>query len=233
MEPEKIRVLLMIPEEQLDQAARKFNLLLPVAHSIRLQAMNLVLGKCCLCGYRTQLGVCESCSQSPATGRLVPWSGQELLTKLNTTDHLLSRTCASCQRVFQLNVGYLLHRLRTNSSKTKRFCNTCTEDYRATKKENQDKTRETDTVLTQSPSAGSEALQKLSTELSTKSTTEAKPREVTAEEKASLEEKQRLERVARIEKEKARQRQSKQTRAQRAAPRKPKTEPPSIGVKND
>jgi len=127
MEPEKIKALLSVPEEQLDQAARKLHLPLPVAQSIRLQAMNLVLGKCCLCGRQTQLGVCRSCSKNPVTGRVVPWSGQELLSQLDPSDQLLSRTCTSCKRTFTLSAKYLLQQLQANDYRPKRLCRFCSE----------------------------------------------------------------------------------------------------------
>ena len=127
MEPEKIKTLLAVPEEQLDQAARKLHLPLPIAHSIRLQAMNLVLGKCCLCGRQTQLGVCKSCSKNPVTGRVVPWSGQELLLQLDPSDQLISRTCTACKRTFTLSAKYLLQQLQANDYRPKKLCRFCSE----------------------------------------------------------------------------------------------------------
>lgn len=134
MEPGKIRILLAAPEEKLDQAARRLQLPLPVAQKVRLQAMNLVLGKCALCGDQTPLGMCKGCFKNHAASRLVWWSGRELLTKLNPNDQLLSRTCASCKRSFTLHVNYLLQQFESGGRKLKKHCRYCSEKENSVRK---------------------------------------------------------------------------------------------------
>lgn len=131
MEPENIRALLEATPDRLEKVARKLELPLPIARDIRVQAMNLVLGKCVLCGKRTLAGMCGHCKRDASHRRMIPWSSIKFLKKLNPSDQLLRQTCSSCNGPFMLSARYLLRKLLSNEvQKLKEVCNTCVEKER-------------------------------------------------------------------------------------------------------
>lgn len=132
MELEKIRTLLATPAEKLEQVAKKLELPLPVARDIRVQAMNLVLGKCALCGKPTMVGMCSHCKKSAPHRRRIPWSSVKLLKMMKPSDQLLRQLCDRCRKPFMLSAKYLLRKLLLRRSEdTKRTCASCVEKEKA------------------------------------------------------------------------------------------------------
>jgi len=119
----------------MEKAAKRFELPLPVARDIRVQAMNLILGRCVLCRKYTLAGMCAHCRKTALHRRRIPWSGIKLLTMLNPSDQLLRQVCNQCRRPFMLSAGYLLRKLLSrNSEDTKNTCNRCLEEEKEAKK---------------------------------------------------------------------------------------------------
>lgn len=128
MEPEKIRTLLAATPDRLEKVAKKMELPLPIARDIRVQAMNLVLGKCVLCGKKTLAGMCGHCKKDASHRRMIPWSSIKFLKMLEPSDQLLRQTCSSCGGTFMLSARYLLRKLLSKGpEKTKVTCNSCIE----------------------------------------------------------------------------------------------------------
>jgi len=131
MEPEKIRTLLAATPERLEKVAKKMELPLPIARDIRVQAMNLILGKCVLCGKRTLAGMCGHCKKDAGHRRMIPWAPIKFLKLLDPSDQLLRQTCSSCGGPFMLSARFLLRNLLAkNPQKLKETCNTCVEKAR-------------------------------------------------------------------------------------------------------
>lgn len=128
MEPEKIRTLLAATPDRLEKVAKKMELPLPIARDIRVQAMNLVLGKCVLCGKKTLAGMCGHCKKDAGHRRMIPWSSIKFLKMLEPSDQLIRQTCSSCGGTFMLSARYLLRKLLAKSpAKAKETCNSCVE----------------------------------------------------------------------------------------------------------
>ena len=128
MEPEKIRVLLATPPDRFEKLAKKLELPLPVARDIRIQAMNLILGKCVLCGKYTLAGMCSHCERNAPQRRMIPWSSIKLLKMMDPSDQLLRQLCDKCGKPFMLSASYLLKKLLLKHPEdTKRTCGACQE----------------------------------------------------------------------------------------------------------
>lgn len=128
MEPEKIRILLVAAPDKLDKEAKKLALPLPVARDIRVQAMNLILGRCVLCSKPTLVGMCASCRKNAPQRRRIPWHSISLLKMMKPSDQLLRQVCDGCGRTFMLSAGYLLRRLLSKQENTKKTCNRCIQE---------------------------------------------------------------------------------------------------------
>lgn len=124
MEAEKIRTLLAA--EKIEKVAKQLELPLPTARDIRVQAMNLVLGRCVLCGKSTLAGMCGYCKKNASHRRMIPWSPVKLLKQLKPSDQILRRQCESCGHTFMLSAKYLLRRL-FSGEELKSSCNSCVE----------------------------------------------------------------------------------------------------------
>lgn len=135
MEPQKVRALVSATPEKLEGVAKRMEVPLPVARDIRVQAMNLILGRCVLCGRATLAGMCRGCRRAAPQRRMLPWSSVGLLKLLDPSDQLIRQACDRCNKPFMLSAGYLLRRLLSGKTEdTKRTCNSCIEAEKEAKR---------------------------------------------------------------------------------------------------
>lgn len=131
-EPEKVRELLATPPDQMEEVAKRIEVPLPIARDLRMQAMNLLLGRCVLCEKTTMAGMCHHCRKRAPERRLVKLSRWRLLRNLKFRDPLLRRVCESCDRVFVLTVGYAIKMLsQTQNFTPAKTCLKCVRNSEA------------------------------------------------------------------------------------------------------
>jgi hypothetical protein len=240
MEAEKIRHLLTVQELDLDQAAREVQVTLPTACNIRIQALNLILGRCVLCGYqKTQGGICKRCSEKPPAQRLVEGTGRELLMKWSPVDQLIHRNCVKCRRPYTLSARYLMTRLETGDTSIRNMCKLCwTENLKengqwalrpvASSRKVEGQEASVTFTLTKETPASTEKSEQVPEEVVTITLERGSGVPVTP---AILvidpadEENKRKERIARIEWDKARKVKAQERREAREAERRAETEP--------
>lgn len=160
MEAETVRELLATSKEGMAEVAERIELPLPIARELRVQALNLVQGKCVLCGKPTPAGMCGYCKRKTPSRPVLRTTRAKLLKKLNPNDVLLRSTCAVCNQPFDQTVGFALKMLekfrRFDPAKT---CPSCKHKKKPIKKED---------VVSFRPFADSEVLKKMRPELKKK-----------------------------------------------------------------
>jgi len=111
MEAERIRELLAAPSNQVAEAAQRVELPLPIARELRVQALNLIQGKCVLCGKPTPAGMCRVCKRKDVSKPVLRTTRAKLLKKLNPNDVILRTKCVVCDEPFEQTVAFALKML--------------------------------------------------------------------------------------------------------------------------
>jgi len=129
MEAEKLRAILASPPLKLEKTARRVNVPLPVAKQMRIQALNLVQGKCVLCSAPAYMGICVSCrggdpQNEPANFRddnllgftkdgkpVLRITRERFLRQVDPGGVLIRQYCPSCGHLFSQSVETVVKNL--------------------------------------------------------------------------------------------------------------------------
>lgn len=145
MEAEKLRAILASPPLKLEETARRINVSLPVAKQVRIQGMNLIMGKCVLCGGHAFMGICKACrggdpENEPSNykdGNVLGFSKdgkpvlrvtrERFLRQIDQGGVLIRRDCEACGHLFSQSVETVVKNLlnygRPYVAKMCRRCN--------------------------------------------------------------------------------------------------------------
>jgi len=126
MEAEKIQALLSVSPTKLEKVAERIEIPLPLAREMRVQALNLMLGKCVLCETPTPMGLCTSCRRNTGGKPILRTTREKILRKLDPKAVLIRRPCATCGNEFTQTVDAIIRNLlnfgRPHIAKSCRKC---------------------------------------------------------------------------------------------------------------
>lgn len=189
MEAEKLRAILASPPLKLEKTAQRINVPLPVAKQLRIQGMNLIMGKCVLCSAQAFMGICRDCRagdplNDPSnydensvlgfTKEGIPVlrvTRERFLRQIDPGGVLIRRDCESCGHLFSQSVETVVKNLlnfgRPYIAKMCRRCNLKRKRMKSSPPEVLDRKEEVPkaSVYAFKPFAGSTVLEKLREEL--------------------------------------------------------------------
>lgn len=131
MEAEKVRALLAISPGKLGEAAKQIEMPLPLAREMRVQALNLILGRCVLCEKYAPMGLCASCRRENRGKPILRTTRERVLRRLDPKAVLIRRACLTCTNEFTQTVDSVIRNLLNfGRPRISRNCRKCKKEKR-------------------------------------------------------------------------------------------------------
>lgn len=129
MEAEKLRAILATPPSSLEKTAQRVEVPLPIAKQVRIQALNLMMGRCVLCAEIAPMGVCNACKKGDPNNYHLNFKKDDVLgftkdgkpvlrvtrerflRQLDPRGVLVRRECESCGNIFSQSVDSVVKNL--------------------------------------------------------------------------------------------------------------------------
>ncbi len=129
MEAEELRAILASPPDKLEKTALRIEVPLPVVKQLRIQALNLMMGRCVLCAEISPMGVCKACRKGAPENHhsnfkrntvlgftregkpVLRVTREGFLRQLDPGGVLTRRECEACGNIFSQSVNSVVKNL--------------------------------------------------------------------------------------------------------------------------